>query len=87
MIGLPIQNAMTDANTTYPRPIQNIALGSVTPNSVNGPDRFHRIAVKEIIVTIELTAPNSSVEPVVLFGLLGVGPTPVVKMSMSYWMR
>jgi hypothetical protein len=55
--------------------------------SVSGPDRFHRIAVKEIIDVIEETAPNSNVADVVLFGVLGSGPTPAVKMSMSVWIR
>ena len=59
----------------------------MTPKSVSVPDRFHRIAVNEIIDAIATTAPNSSVAPMVLFGVLGSGPTPAVKMSMSVWMR
>ncbi len=51
--------------------------------SVSVPERFHRIAVKEIIDVIEETAPNSSVAAEVLLGVLGRGPTPAVKMSMS----
>ena len=51
------------------------------------PDRFQRIAVNEIIDAIEEIAPNSSVAAVVLFGVLGRGPTPAVKMSMSVWIR
>ena len=59
-----------------------------TIGSVSVPDRFHRIAVNEIIEAIERsTAPNSSVAVDVLFGVLGSRPTPAVKMSMSYWMR
>ena len=50
---------------------------------VSVPERFHRIAVKEIIDVIEETAPNSSVAAEVLLGVLGRGPTPAVKMSMS----
>ena len=51
------------------------------------PDRFHRIAVNETIEAMALIAPNSSVVTLVLFGVLGSGPTPAVKMSMSLWMR
>ena len=87
MIGRPIQNATMDATRTYAKPIQNIALGMVTPNSVKFPDRCHRIAVNEITETTASIAPNSSVLPVVLFGVLGSGPTPAVKMSISDWMR
>ena len=70
-------------------PITNIARGNSTPTSgkVTGPDRFQRIVVNEIIAAIEATAPNSSVDWEVLFGVLGSAPTPVVKMSMSIWMR
>ena len=64
-------------------PIQNIALGIVDAEERQRPDRFHRIAVNEIIETTASIAPNSSVDPVVLLGVLGVGPTPAVKMSMS----
>ncbi len=55
--------------------------------SVRVPDRFHRIAVNEIIEVIAEIAPNSSVAAEVLLGVLGRGPTPAVKMSMSVWMR
>ena len=63
MIGLPIQNAMTDAKSTKTIPIQNIARGSSYPmiGSVSGPERFHRIAVNETIDATASTAPNSSV--------------------------
>jgi hypothetical protein len=54
---------------------------------VSVPDKFHKIAVNEIIDVIDETAPNSSVAAEVLFGVLGSGPTPAVKMSMSFWMR
>ena len=43
--------------------------------------------MNEIIETTASIAPNSSVLPMVLFGVLGSGPTPAVKMSMSDWMR
>ena len=64
-------------------------MGTLTPKmgSVRVPDRFHRIAVKEIIEVIEDTAPNNSVAAEVLLGVLGRGPTPAVKMSMSVWIR
>ena len=51
------------------------------------PESFHRIAVKETTDTTAWTAPNSNVEFVPLDGMLGVAPTPVVKMSTSCWMR
>ncbi len=54
---------------------------------VSVPDRFHRIAVNEIIDVMDETAPNSSVAAEVLLGVFGSGPTPAVKMSMSLWMR
>ena len=63
--------------------IQNIARGMLTPNTDRFPDRFHRIAVNEMTDAIELMAPNSSVEPLVLLGVFGSGPTLVVKMSIS----
>src|SRR4029077_20565727 len=87
MIGRPIQNATMDARRTYAKPIQNIALGMVTPNTVKFPDRCDRNAVNEITEAAEEIGPNSSVFPVVLFGVLGRGPTPAVKMSISDWMR
>ena len=40
--------------------IQNSALGSVKPNIVSGPDRFHRIAANEITETTAFTAPNNN---------------------------
>jgi hypothetical protein len=43
--------------------------------------------VNEMTDTIAEMAPNSSVAPLVLFGVFGSGPTLVVKMSMSAWMR
>ncbi len=66
-----------------------MAFGSAmsTIGSVSVPDRFHRIAVNEIIEAMALTEPNSSVAVEVLFGVFGSPPTPAVKMSMSYWMR
>lgn len=54
---------------------------------VRVPDRFHRIAVNESIEAMALMAPNNNVEVVMLLGVLGSGPTPAVKMSMSLWMR
>jgi hypothetical protein len=67
--------------------IQNIARGSSTPRTFRLPDRFHKIAAKEITDTTAFTAPNSRVFPVPLDGMFGVPPAPVVKMSMSCWMR
>ncbi len=55
--------------------------------SVTGPDRFHRIAVNEIIDAIAEIAPNSSVLFRAVVRLLGWELTPAVKMSMSDWMR
>ena len=51
--------------------------------SLSVPERFHRIAVKEIIEVIASIAPNSKVELVVMFGVLGSGPLLAVKMSIS----
>ena len=59
----------------------------MTPKSVNGPDRFHRIGVNATTDTIELTAPNSNVWDVPTVGVLVSGPVPVVKTSTSCWMR
>jgi hypothetical protein len=67
--------------------MQNSALGRVTPKSVSGPDRFHRIIANEPTDTTASTAPNSSVAPEVLFGVFGCPWTPAVKMSTSSWMR
>ena len=85
--GRPIQNATTVAKNTYSRAIQNSALGMVKPRIVNGPDRFHRIGANDTTDTIELTAPNSSVWDVWIVGVLVCGPVPVVKTSISCWMR
>jgi hypothetical protein len=43
--------------------------------------------VKDTTETIEVTAPNTSVCDVPTVGVLVSGPVPVVKMSMSCWMR
>ena len=50
-----------------------MALGSSYPTNgiVTGPDRFHRIAVNEIIDAIAETAPNSSVVVRPVVRLLG----------------
>ncbi|COX30079.1 Uncharacterised protein [Mycobacterium tuberculosis] len=47
------------------------------------PERFHRIAVKEITEMIDCTAPKSSVLAVPLEGAFGVPPAPAVKISTS----
>ena len=48
---------------------------------------FHRIAANEITEAIASTAPNNNVLLVKLFGAFGSELTPVVKMSMSDWIR
>src|ERR1700682_1329469 len=87
MSGWPIQKATTVATTTKATTIQNSALGRVKPNSDNGPDRCHRIAANEITDATDSTAPNNNVLEDMLDGWLGSPPVPVVKMSMSSWMR
>ncbi|CFE44398.1 Uncharacterised protein [Mycobacterium tuberculosis] len=54
-----------------------------TPKIFRVPERFHRIAVKEITEMIDCTAPKSSVLAVPLEGAFGVPPAPAVKISTS----
>ena len=67
--------------------IQNSARCSVTPAIVSGPDSCHRMAPNENTDNRASTAPNSNVWPEPYAGLFGWPPMPVVKMSMSCWMR
>ena len=85
--GLPIQNAITVVTNTYSNAIQNSAWLSVKPNTFRGPDRPHRIGVNAATDTIELMPPNSSVVEVPTVGVLVPCPVPVVKESISSWMR
>ena len=76
MIGRPIQNAMTrrEQHKDDPDP-EHRPWEARYPisGSVSVPDRFHRIAVNEIIDVMARTAPNSSVAAEVLYGALGSG--------------
>ena len=59
----------------------------VRPNSDTSKDKFHRIGMKAITVDTESMAPNSSTDPVPIVGEFWDEPTPVVKTSISCWMR
>ena len=85
--GRPIQNATTVVKNTYTSAIQNSAFGTVTPKTVSGPASPHRIGVNETTLTMAKTVPNTSVWDVPTIGVLVPSPVPVVKASMSCWMR
>lgn len=85
--GRPIQNATTVVKKTYTSAIQNSAFGTVMPTIVSGPARRHRIGVNDTTETIDVTDPNISVWAVPTVGVFVSGPVPVVKISMSCWMR
>ena len=59
----------------------------VTPRIVKSKDNRHRMGMNASTVATDEIAPNSNIEPVPVVGELVVAPTPVVKMSMSCWMR